>query len=591
MMEKIDAIRYLSKQLRYASIKFWITTILKELVKNFEYFFVDVLLIKTIIDALIEGTDIWKIVRCVLVAVFIRAIRIIFVSYYDNYVNTLEPVKIEEYFTGMVMDKSNRVDMKCYDEAEYYNNYVMAVQDIDKKAMKMIDDMGILIGTVVLIALTGTFVLIKDPVLLIFVIIPVIGDAILRVKISNREYEKEEKMSKIRRRQDYINKVNNDSGYAEEVRLSSITGFFHKSFLDNMEEAKEVTNSFFCRLLRLYLFSDFLYEPKNLLIIIYLAYKAIIVKDISAGDFMAIQTALAGFSSNLGKITQRTTVFSGHILHSLRFKSFLEYQNFVIDGTRSLNTIDSIEFKNVSFRYAQNLPLVLKGINLKIKAGEQLALVGRNGQGKSTLIKLLLRFYDVTEGEILINGNPIGQYKMDDLRREMMFLSQQFHCYKIPVISNIVLCEKYDGGEESCDFLRMFDLDEILEKFPNREYSVLGKDLYKDGIELSKGQQQRVAICRALNKEGSLLIMDEPTAALDSNAETKLLHALKDNTEKKISIIISHNLSLTKHAAQIAVLDKGKIEEIGSHDELFTKDGIYKRMFLLQMKAALGKES
>lgn len=589
MKEKINAIRYLSKQLRYASIKFWATTILKDLLKNIEYFFVDVLLIKVIVEALIEGTNMQEIGKWILLAVSIRLVRIIFVSYYDNYINTLESIKIEEYFIGIVMDKSNNVDMKCYDGTEYYNNYVMAVQDIDKKTMKMVNDMGILIGTVVLIALTGTFVLVKDPILLLFVIAPVIGDAILRVKISNKEYEKEEKISKIRRRQDYINKVNNESRYAEEVRLSSIARFFDKLFTENIEEAKKVTNSYFGGLLRLYLFSDSLYEPKNLLVILYLAYKAIIVRDISAGDFIAIQTALAGFSSNLGKITQRTTVFNEHILHSLKFKSFMEYENSVVDGTQSLGAIYRIEFKNVSFRYAENLPYVLDGINLVVKDGEQLALVGQNGQGKSTLIKLLMRFYDVSEGEILVNGIPIKQYKIDDLRHEMLFLSQQFHCFKISIISNIVLRERWGADKKSCDYLYLLDLDEILEKFPNREYSVFGKDLYEDGIELSRGQQQRVAICRALNKEGSFLIMDEPSAALDPNAETKLLNAMKGYAGKKISIIISHNLSLAKHSTKIAVLDKGKIEEIGSHDELLLKNGIYKRMFLSQMKTGLGK--
>ncbi len=589
MKEKINAIRYLSKQLRYASIKFWVTTLIKDLLKNIEYFFVDVLLIKVIVDALIVGTNMQEIVQWVILAVCIRLIRIIVDSYYNNIINTLEPIKIEEYFIGIVMDKSNSVDMKCYDEMEYYNNYVMAVQDIDKKAMKMVNDMGTLLGTMVLIALTGTFVLVKDPILLFFVIAPVIGDAVLRVKISNKEYAKEEKISKIRRKQDYINKVNNESRYAEEVRLSSIARFFDKLFSENIEEAKKVTNFFFGGLLRLYLFSDSLYEPKNLLIILYLAYKAIIVRDISAGDFIAIQTALAGFSSNLGKITQRTTVFNEHILYSVRFKSFMEYKNSVVDGTQSLGAIYRIEFKNVSFRYGENLPYILDGINLEIKAGEQLALIGQNGQGKSTLIKLLMRFYDVSEGEILVNGNPIKQYKIDDLRHEVLFLSQQFHCFKISIISNILLRKRWDGDKKIRDYLYLFHLDEILEKFPNREYSVFGKDLYEDAIELSRGQQQKVAICRALNKEGSFLIMDEPSAALDPNAETELLNAMKGYVGKNISIIISHNLSLTKHATKIAVLDKGKIEEIGSHNELLQKDGIYKCMYLSQMKTALGK--
>lgn len=585
-INKLRAIMFLSKQVRQASPKFWITTVLKESIKNLEYFCADVVIIKIIVDSLIDWQSIETVTAWIVIAVAVRVIKELFVAYYNNYVINLESLKIEAFFSNIVMEKSSSVDVKCYDDKDYYDDYVMAVKDIDKKAMKMVDDIGMLIGTVVLIALTSTYVMILDPVLLLFVILPVVGDSILRVKISRKEYKKQEELSKVIRKQDYIRKINNDVQFAEEVRLFSLGQYFDELFVENMQVEQEIADKHFKGLLRLYLQSDALYEPKNLLVIFYLAYKVIIVKNISAGDFIAIQTALGAFSSNLGKITQRTSVFNKHLLHATRFKSFWEYQNTVIDGAYPLHSIESIEFQNVSFRYSPDTPFVLQGISFIITAGEQLALVGKNGQGKSTLIKLLLRFYDATEGKILINGIAIERYKIEDLRREFLYVSQQFHCYKLSVSDNLMA----NDNIKKEDNYQKLGLEQIVKDLPKGEKSLLGTDLYEDGIELSRGQQQQIAICRALNQEGSVLIMDEPTAALDPQAETKLIDVFDSYSTVKISILVSHNLSLAKHATTIIVLENGRIEEMGSHDTLLSKNGLYRKMYVSQLKAAWGRE-
>lgn len=584
-INKIRTIYFLSNQVRQASFKFWITTVIKEVITNLEYFGVKVFVIKMIVDALMDSQSIETITKWIVIAIAITAFKELFTSYYNSFIINAESPKIQEFFSNIVMQKCDSIDIRCYDEKEYYDNYVMAVKDIDKKAMKTVEDIGILLGTVILIALTSTYIIILDPILLLFVILPVIGDSILRVKISRKEYKKQEELSKVIRKQDYIKKINNNVEFAEETRLFSLGKLVNHLFLENMQAEEKISDKHFKGLLKLYLQSDALYEPKNLLLIFYLAFKVIITKSISAGDFIAIQTALSAFSSNLGKITQRTSVFNKHALHATRYKSFLEYRNIVKDGPYTLSSIESIEFQNVSFRYSPDTPFVLHGICFKITAGEQLALVGKNGQGKSTIIKLLLRFYDVTEGTIFVNGIPIDQFRIGDLRREILYLSQQFHCYKLSVSDNLMTSNTAEKEYNN----QILGLDKDIEALPKGELSLLGTDLYEDGIELSRGQQQRIAICRALNQTGSLIIMDEPTSALDPKAEAKLLNALEKHSTNKVSLLVSHNLSLAKHSTKIIVLENGRIEEMGSHQELIIKNGLYQKMYLSQLNVAWGR--
>lgn len=586
-VKKLQAILALSKQVRKASLKFWLTTVLKDLIKNVEYFFVSVVVIKIILDGLQNNIETHEIVTWIAVAAITEIAKELFFSYYNNCVYITESAKIEEYFTERVMDKSGIVDIDCYDDKEYYDNYIMATKDIDKKSIKMIEDIGVLIGTVALIALTSTFVIMIDPMLLIFVTVPVIGDAILRIKISNAEYVKKEELLKITRKQDYINKVSNDISYAEEVRLFSLKDFWDGRFILNMQEEEVICKRHFPKLLRLFLLSDSLYEPKNLLIILYLVYKVLVLKSISPGDFIAVQAALSGFGGNLGKITQRTTVFNEHALYASRYIAFIEKQNSILDGMCSLGSINSIEFCDVSFRYTPDGPDVLRGISFKLSSGDKIALVGKNGQGKSTVVKLMLRLYDATDGKILINDRPISEYKIDDLRREISYLSQQFHCYKLSILDNLMT----DTYTECQGVSRMLGLSETIDSLPCKESTFIGKDMYAKGVELSRGQQQKIATVRAVNKGGSLLILDEPTAALDPLSERKLLDALGSSSVGDMSVTISHNMSLAKKATKIIVLEEGKIKEMGTHDYLMSQRGIYHNMYISQTTATLeGKE-
>ncbi len=243
-----------------------------------------------------------------------------------------------------------------------------------------------------------------------------------------------------------------------------------------------------------------------------------------------------------------------------------------------------IEFRNVSFRYRENLPLVLKDINLKIPIGATYAIVGHTGCGKSTLINLVLRFYDTTEGEILIDGYDIKSIPLKVLRNEISYVPQETFLFSDTLKNNITYGLNDNLSEEEINFrlneaIRIAHLTPDIEAFPKGVDTIIGER----GITLSGGQKQRTSIARAVFKGGKILVLDDCLSAVDTNTEEIILKNLKEFMKNKTSIIISHRISTVKDADQILVIDEGRIVEQGTHEELILLGGIYFRIYQKQL--------
>lgn len=242
-----------------------------------------------------------------------------------------------------------------------------------------------------------------------------------------------------------------------------------------------------------------------------------------------------------------------------------------------------IEFKNVSFRYADG-PLVLKGISFAIEPGESVAFVGPNGAGKSTIVKLLCRFYDVTEGEILINSINIRELKLANWYQFLGTLFQDFVQYHFTARENIALGNPDKEDEKSIkEAAEKSGAAEFIEKLPKKYDQVLGRE-FEDGEELSIGQWQKLAIARAFYEEAPVLILDEPTSAIDAEAEYEIFNNLEKVYQNKTLILVSHRFSTVRNANKIFVVENGQIIERGTHEELLSQEGKYARMFTTQAK-------
>lgn len=240
-----------------------------------------------------------------------------------------------------------------------------------------------------------------------------------------------------------------------------------------------------------------------------------------------------------------------------------------------------IEFKNVSFKYPGSQTYALRNINLKINSGEKLAVVGRNGSGKTTFIKLMCRLYDVTDGEILINGKNISQYSRESLMKLYSVVFQDFSLFSLTVAENVAVSDTPDTDRlYAC--LKEADILPRIMKMEKRENTVVYKDTDKNGVEISGGEAQKLALARALYKNAPIVVLDEPTAALDPIAENEIYKKFNSFVSGKTAIYISHRLSSCVFCNRIAVFDNSRLVQTGTHEELLNEDGKYSELWHAQ---------
>lgn len=295
-------------------------------------------------------------------------------------------------------------------------------------------------------------------------------------------------------------------------------------------------------------------------------------------------TSFTTFTYAIFRVVNACLGYKKATVYQSSYIDFMELPNKKYTGNIiPSNQIESIEFKNVSFKYPRTTQYILKHINLKIIKDERLSLVGLNGAGKTTLIKLLCRLYDVEEGEILVNGINIKEYDYKAYLGLFSVVFQDFKVISFSIKENMEILE--DNPEKLYDCFERAGIKARIEELPDKEHTYINKWFTDKGVEFSGGEMQKLAIARALYKNGPIVILDEPTAALDPLAEAEIYYRFNEVIGKKLTIFISHRLSSCRFSDRIVVLDGQSIVEMGTHEQLMKKEkGRYKEMFEAQAK-------
>lgn len=309
---------------------------------------------------------------------------------------------------------------------------------------------------------------------------------------------------------------------------------------------------------------------QTIIVMIYIAGK-IYTKSIMVGDFMLYVATITRFVTGVSSLVNH---IGGLVYNNQFLKLLFDYYDLPDDrylGTlpiekRSDNEYE-IEFKNVSFKYPKTDFWALKNVSFKFKIGERLAIVGMNGSGKTTLIKLLSRLYEPTEGVITLNGIDIKKYDYDEYQSIFSVVFQDFHIFAFSINDN-VSCSLNGDKEKVVECLEQAGFGEKLKELPNGIETIITKLYDNDGIELSMGEKQKLAIARALYKDAPFVVLDEPTASLDPISEQEVYNKFNEMVKDKTAIYISHRLSSCRFCDKIAVLHEGKLVQVGNHDEL-----------------------
>ena len=303
------------------------------------------------------------------------------------------------------------------------------------------------------------------------------------------------------------------------------------------------------------------------------------------GEVSGFIAAIVLLMAPLKRVTGINATIQRSIAAGESIFNVIDSESEVDTGTLAPETLQGkVEFKNVSFSYTEGSDAVLKDINLDVPAGQNLAIVGRSGGGKSTLVSLIPRFYDVSTGKILIDGQPSTDYTLHSLRSFISVVSQEITLFNESIAANIAYGEQDVTQEQIEAAAHAAHVDEFVKDMPNGLDTVVGDR----GVLLSGGQRQRISIARALLKDSPILILDEATSALDTESERHIQQALEDLMQSRTTFVIAHRLSTIEKADRIIVMSAGKITESGTHDELLAQDGAYAALHKMQFKEDAG---
>ncbi len=484
----------------------------------------------------------------------------------------------------LLTQKISSIDVQQFDDKEIYDQIKLAKSNIWKMRNAVRSGVQFITWSVTLIV-TGSLAFSLSPILALAAVVASIPQVIVYSKYTRKFWQLIESNNEKERRVGWFEWFLTDDDNMPEQKVAGSNNFLYKLYVKGQKELIESERSLARQQLKESNLATLLDIVTDTFVPIYLIYLTI-QKVISIGKFSFYLSQVSNFNGKLIDVAYKATELLDHSRGIHYIRKIFEIEPVIVPGNQQVKTNDklTVEFKHVWFKYPKAKKFSLKDVNLTIKPGDEIAFVGENGAGKTTLIKLLLRFYDPTKGEILINGTPLKKLSLESYYKQFATLFQDFNTYgALDPSTNIGIGFPNQKFNQSMitQAAQKADAHKFIVKLNNKYKQVLS-NAFSNGTRISPGQWQKLALARMFYRDVPMLILDEPTSAIDAVSEYKIFKRVFNFIKGKTVIIISHRFSTVRNAQKIYVIDDGKIAEQGSHEELMKLNGRYAEAFKLQ---------
>ncbi|MDO5127440.1 MAG: ABC transporter ATP-binding protein [Eubacteriales bacterium] len=551
----------------------------------------DTILLKVVID-LLQGPKGLKPLLLVLLVSFVIVVSIEWINQLLEQWSKAKLVRLGGKIQRELMEKNGRMDLVCYDSPEYYDMYISVASKADEMLEKAVNCIKVLIGSLLALIVAAGVIVTIHPLVALFPVCGFLVNLVTRFKITRLEFEYDLINKKYMRKADYSKRVFYQPEYAKELKLTTVKEPLRKQFDEALDQCEEAAKYYGVRItwvsllnwIMVYTVLSFFCVPA------FLGYLALVIKSIVLGDVASTNNAANIVRQRLNETNFALVDFQIIGQYADRFRKLLNYETNIEGHTGTVNIPEErleLVLDDISFAYPGTKKNTLEHVSLTIHPGEKIAIVGENGAGKTTFVKLLMRLYDVTDGAIRYGDHDIRSYTTDEYRDLFGAVFQDYQIYGATVAENVLMGKFKDADEERVvHALTLADFGKRLATLPEGIHTVLTKEFEEKGVNLSGGEAQKVAIARmfAKEKKNAIAILDEPSSALDPVSEYKLNQNLIKNAEDATVIFISHRLSTTRMADRIYLFSEGKIKEQGTHEELMALNGEYAEMFERQGK-------
>ncbi|MCR5209939.1 MAG: ABC transporter ATP-binding protein/permease [Lachnospiraceae bacterium] len=569
-------------------------TVILWIVGQGEWVFFDGVFMKVIVNALSEGRSFKSIFGFILICGAVFCVLALYSEYVEDVVYPLKTNRLYGGIYRKLYAKAKNVELSCYEDPDFYNRYTMAMDGAEVKIVAVIKGMiGAVIGTV---ASASVFYMMYDidHYAMLFIISPLIGNFLfgnLKNKYEFKRYKEQAPNDKVL---NYVSRMMYLPDGAKEIRLSNVFALLKKQYGEATEKNVKVSDKYafqnaHMNFWRITFTFTVIFEG----VLLYAIYRNRVTGSVTLAELTIMTSLMVAMTWILIRVFENVMEVLKNSMFINNLKAFLEYEEKLpedYDGEIPDPDFKSLEFREVSFAYKDKE--IIHNLSFRINKGEIAALVGHNGAGKTTIIKLMLRLYDPDSGTILYNGKDIRVYNLKAYRDIYATTFQDFKLFGMTVRENVLMGRHYENEEELVkEALKKADVLERIEKLEDGIDSVMTKEFDENGCVLSGGESQKVAVARTFLKDAPMKIFDEPSSALDPIAEYELFNSIIGEGKDHTMLFISHRLSSVKNCNKVFMLEKGTLIEEGTHPELMERNGCYAAMYKKQAMNYLAIEN